>query len=372
MPFLCQSAQYLCGGRYHNDCKYGRSNSQSPLVPKVITNNLARLLADDRYCENLLKAGRHAEAAALVSSDTELARFVQIQVRSGRDRLRNVCGAVDLIHVLHTGKETWTDIYVRAMNGDLSQPEALDGCLDVLRVLNKREILLSITRLSSCAQIPDQLRTACSQLQQFCSDSPDQDIRSLNQLSNAGVTTTVIGQKVELAKAPAALSIAETKFADLVRDAIDLLAAHLTEMLKSPRLMPLHEVLLYEAGSPYRHSHHPRPRHAIERGLSTPSHYLMLGGSGLNPQSGPEPSWPAIALLHQLHLEAGALINVGDMWIAYCTVMSTDEHEEMDDDRRKTLLALFTRALAELRYLGIIKPTTRKNDQYAKVFSQGL
>ena len=135
----------------------------------------------------------------------------------------------------------------------------------------------------------------------------------------------------------------------------------------------------------------------IERALAAPHDYLGCdccdnrsragdGGRGEISLSGTQ---PATAILYQLYLESGTLINIADLWAAFGAVIrgSADggreggggggeggeagEEGEAGDIERETL-ALFYRALAELRYLGLLKDSRRKTDHLTKLAWRGL
>ena len=72
------------------------------------------------------------------------------------------------------------------------------------------------------------------------------------------------------------------------------------------------------------------------------------------------------AVLYQLYLESGSLINVSDLWQAFNAVMLDDDGSE------EQKMALFQRALAELRYLGFMKSTRKRVDHVAKAAWKGL
>ncbi|KAK3072613.1 Origin recognition complex subunit 3, partial [Teratosphaeriaceae sp. CCFEE 6253] len=66
-----------------------------------------------------------------------------------------------------------------------------------------------------------------------------------------------------------------------------------------------------------------------------------------------------------LYLESGSLINASDLWQAFQAVMG-DGKEEAET------MALFQRALAEMRYLGMMKATRKRADHVAKTMWRGL
>ena len=71
------------------------------------------------------------------------------------------------------------------------------------------------------------------------------------------------------------------------------------------------------------------------------------------------------SIVYQLYLETGALLNVADLLSAFSNIM----REKYDE---QVTTALFCRALAELKYLGMIKPSRKKVDHVAKVMWNGL
>lgn len=89
------------------------------------------------------------------------------------------------------------------------------------------------------------------------------------------------------------------------------------------------------------------PRAAIERALSRPHDYLACECCD-QVEGQLAASQPTTAL------ESGAVINVQDMWNAFQAVMGVEEQEENE------LLALFYRALAKLKYLGVIKNSRKR------------
>ncbi|OCT54106.1 hypothetical protein CLCR_00163 [Cladophialophora carrionii] len=146
--------------------------------------------------------------------------------------------------------------------------------------------------------------------------------------------------------------------------------------------------------SPLSQIVHPRPRHCIERALARPADYLgcscCAGGGIADAATRTTATLPPTSVLVQMLNEAGAVINVRDLWDAFRDTLSPpptrrgsgeeeeeesvrdeeDEEDEEDEDgagtgtkARRTerqVLALFYRALAELRYLGLIKQSKRK------------
>ena len=82
----------------------------------------------------------------------------------------------------------------------------------------------------------------------------------------------------------------------------------------------------------------PAPRRAIERALSAPHDYLnceCCEGGGKGDAAALSSSQPATAILYQLYLESGALINIADLWAAFSAVVGTEGEEEKGEAEKK-------------------------------------
>lgn len=170
--------------------------------------------------------------------------------------------------------------------------------------------------------------------------------------------TTVIAQRVQLSRDTAALSEQDKHFTKIVDGVTGTLEEHLC-------VPPVGQVFLseswtYDSAAPSRDVFLPRPRPVFERSLGRPHDYLgcecCKEGSG-----GIRATLPATAILYQLYLETGSLINVADLWTAFLGLVGAEE-----EDERKVLVS-FYQGLAELRALGFVKASKKKADHIAKL-----
>lgn len=173
--------------------------------------------------------------------------------------------------------------------------------------------------------------------------------------------TTVVAQKVQLSQDKATLTDEDKAFTD----AIDALTALLSQNLHCDPVgtLFLHEAWVYDSKSPYRDVFVPRPGATFGRALSRPHDYLACACCA-KAKGGLAPTLPTTSILYHLYLEAGALINVADLWAAYYVLVGEETDVGLDE---RTALVCFYRGLAELRLMGFVKQSKKKADHIAKV-----
>lgn len=191
-------------------------------------------------------------------------------------------------------------------------------------------------------------------------------LRSKYSRQSKVLRTTVIAQKVQLSQDTAALTDKDKAFTSL----IDRLVAHLQGTLSCERAehMLFNEIWLYDSRTPYKDVFIPRPRAVVERALSRPHDYLGCSCCKTE-EDHIAPTLPATAILYQLYLETGSLVNVADLWSAYLAIVGEENEDGLDE---RTALVLFYRGLAELKAMGFVKQTRKKADHIAKLAWKGL
>ncbi|KAI1756725.1 origin recognition complex subunit 3 N-terminus-domain-containing protein [Xylaria castorea] len=178
--------------------------------------------------------------------------------------------------------------------------------------------------------------------------------------------TTVVAQKVQLSHDTAALTDLDKSYTDLIHRFLEHLKA--TVCIDGACDMPFNEVWLYDSKTPYKDVFIPRPRTVLERALSRPHDYL--GCSCCKTEEDQiTPTLPTTAILYQLYLETGSLINAADIWSAYYAIVGEDAEDGLDE---RTALVLFYRSMAEMKAMGFVKQSRKKADHVAKVAWKGL
>lgn len=348
-------------------------------IPKDHFEALRNLDSFRDHCRWLLESDESTKVKTLLESDRALFDETMTVLYQGRLTLIDMCRAISIVQTLQRilpnqqigSKST---LYIQALSNKLNDSGLI------------RSLLLSIRKSPSntAMQIVDAVldsdldgdrKIQCSDIKQELADlikehsSSAEPLRSEDDVKNSTLRTTVIAQKVELSKQKSSLSKQDAAYTAILRRFTDVLEEYFDEAFTDPTKLAFHEIFLYDLKSPHREVFTPRPRHALERALAAPHDYLACECCAPSEGSGDESTLsacqPATAVLYQLYLESGSLINASDLWQAFQAVMGDDRPQEEN-------MALFQKALAELQYLGLVKNTRKRVDHVAKVAWRGL
>jgi origin recognition complex subunit 3 len=340
--------------------------------------------------EHLLDGGELVRAKQLLSSDESLLKEIQEALygeHNGRNAvITKILRDLKLLHATSSVTVDATELYVAAFSGTMNGTDVipnLSGSVKRMSVLELEGLLETFIRTIAAgdhesglepwdnngtdpfmAELSQRLIKITSLKES--AESEGAILRSKYAMHNTSLRTTVIAQKVQLSKAQSALSKMDVEFTELIDDICDLLEKHF--VFENPQDMFLNEIWLYDSRSPHREVFTPRPRQALERALCVPHDYLgctccKASEEGLSASQSPT------AILYQLYLETGGLINVFDLWSAFYAIVGGEDGE--DRDERSTLM-LFYRALADLKLSGMVKPSRKKTDHLAKMAWKGL
>jgi origin recognition complex subunit 3 len=293
--------------------------------------------------EDMLENGNLIEARALVETDENLFLAIARGLMEGRRTLSNLSHAARVLFTIRASLQVspnvrLSSIWTRAAAADMAGSPLL------------RETMLSIKKIPSDKFV--QLLAAMSNLEgNFLSMDLSSIQKELNSLvekndastplrtqydvRNDSVRTTVVAQKVLLSKHKAALSEQDKAYSDLVGRFHDELDAYFTSAFIDPQTLFLSEVLIYDLKSPHTEVFQPKPRFAIERALATPHDYLGCECcSGIEGNTAAlSATQPATAIVYQMYLESGALMNVSDLWSAFNAIAGSGD----EDDESKTM-----------------------------------
>ncbi|EDV36454.2 uncharacterized protein Dana_GF12966 [Drosophila ananassae] len=133
---------------------------------------------------------------------------------------------------------------------------------------------------------------------------------------------------------------------------------------------PLHELFVFNDIATVRRNIIGAPRAALHTALNNPHFYLQCKCCELREQSLLVSTLPDLSVAYKLHLECGRMINLFDWLQAFRSVLNggDDENEESNQEQiDPQIQARFTRAVAELQFLGYIKMSKRKTDHATRL-----
>jgi len=360
-----------------------------PLIQPEHMEALRMLPSFKKMIELLVEAGETEEARRWMDSDEDLLELIFKQLQSKEQFMDESLTTLDvlnasLVSVISHPTDDPMEIYIKFFAGTLNTSDIIQELIaackrvsptEALDLLNAMKLALTKTNYGGHSTLSSGAEEFSAALINFERETTSlieeaeksgKPLQSRYNVQAQTLRTTVVAQKVQLSKREAILSSQDAAFTKIIDALTETLESYFT--FDSPMDIFAHEIWLYDSRSPYQEVFTPRPRHAIERALSAPHDYL--GCSCCRASSGGLSSTqPPTAILYQLYLETGGLINVFDLWSAFYTIVGGEEGEEKDE---RAALVLFYRALADLRLLGCVKLSRKKTDHLGKLAWKGL
>ena len=313
-----------------------------------------------------------------LASDRALFDYVKGKLVDVQELLSNLAKAVEILDICRKSVPRISQIprsslYIEALEDNL-QDSALfrELLLAIKRAPSDQllDIIAAITPSLPSAERKNVIDVERHLRNLLVATKSDEPLRSEHDVRNDTLRTTIVAQKVQLSRHKSNISEGAKAYSKL----LDGFHGWFEELIQS-RLVKVHhlflrEIVLYDLRATHRAVFTAKTRFSIERALSSPHDYLncscCASGNEGNGQPTLKSTQPTTAILYQLYLESGPLINVSDLWSAFSGIVG-DEREEGNE-----AIALFERALAELKYLGLIKSTKKKFDHIAKAAWRGL
>jgi len=331
------------------------------------------------HVEASVEARQLTHAQSLLEDDEYLATQILEQGPRRQEYIQQLLRSLHLLVALGLNLTPLTELYISALSKGIDLSSADSPVLESVKRLGPNEIASLISRLLEAirAGSPDldlqgwedgaeeltrplnEIRDDIEALAERAKSGPN-SLKSKYSAQSRVVRTTVVAQKVQLSHDTATLTDNDKAFTD----AIDRLAEVLSRHIQCDAVTsgPLHEAWLYDAKSPYRDVFVPRPSVIFARALTRPHDYISCACCRTNGTLAG--TLPTTAILYHLYLEAGALINVADLWSAYLALVGDETDIALDE---RTALVQFYRGLGELRIMGFVKQSKKKADHIAKL-----
>lgn len=330
-----------------------------------------------KHVESKLEDGNHVDARRLLESDEHVLGLVETAMKDRKVWISNLLRCTQILVSLGTSKNDFTDTFVELMAEGIDLNPEDSAVIDAVQKLDPEQIITTMEGVQAALTTNDGLRTltsdddgvssqladllASAQQTVAAAEEDGHTLRSQYSGQTKVVRTTVIAQRVQLSRDSATLTDTDKEFTNIVDSFVSLLQK---ECFCEPATsVPLHEVWFYNSRTPYRDVFVPKPHAVFERSLTRPRDYLAC--DCCDDAGNASALAPPAAILYKLYQEAGALINVADLWTAFSGIIEGGEGNEEVDERGT--LALFYQGLAELRAMGFVKPSKKKTDHVAKV-----
>jgi origin recognition complex subunit 3 len=310
-----------------------------------------------QHIETRLEQGAFARRTVrtLLKSDQELFDKIKYDISSAQNELSRLAHAANVLFSIREALQMTpivkaSTIWIRAASGDLLESPLLRETMLSLKKTpsNKFTGLLSaLEELSNQKELPYErgpkdadVTIDVSGIQSefngiLAQKDTSAPLRTEHDVQNDSVRATVVAQKVLLEKHKAALSKQDQEYSDLVTRVHSQLSSSFEMTLIDPQALLFSEMFIYDLKSPHLEVFQPKPRFSIERAMALPHHYLGCDccGSVDGKEFALGATQPATAIVYQMYLESGALINVTDLWSAFKAIAG----DEDSDDESKTM-----------------------------------
>ena len=330
--------------------------------------------------ETAVEAGQLSRAKSLLQNDEELFIYIIEERQAQKVDLSQLLRSLHLITATGLLSSPFTDLYISALDQGINVSSETFPMVESIRKLGAKEILTLVEKLQEAIQtgsaeldLPGwaddakDLMTALSEIHATIDSLSEKAKTSRKPLKSKYTThgkvlrTTVVAQKVQLSHDTATLTDQDKAFTAAIDRLTDLASEHIhSEPLAD---IPLHETWVYDSKSPYRDVFIPRPGTTFERALGRPHDYLSCACCGAGAEGTVAATYPTTAILYRLYQEAGALINVADLWTSYYALVGDESEMGLEE---RTALVQFYRGLAEMKALGFVKQSKKKADHVAK------
>jgi origin recognition complex subunit 3 len=289
------------------------------------------------WVEKLLEVGQSHDVRRVLEDNQYLFAQITKNLQSGQHAMTTLSHAAKVLANIRESLQMspsvrLSSIWTRAAAGELAGSPLIRETMLSIKKIPSDKLVHLLASLQDLEGSYLSLDTASAQekLENLIRNA-DAPLRTQHDVRNDSVRTTVVAQKVLLSKHKAALSEQDKAYSDLVTQFHDKLDAYFTSSFIDPKTLFLSEVFVYDLKSPHTEVFQPKPRFSVERALASPHDYLgcdCCSGVDGNPAA-LSATQPATAIVYQMYLESGTLINVTDLWSAFNAIAGdgTEENE---------------------------------------------
>ncbi|ORZ01077.1 origin recognition complex subunit 3 N-terminus-domain-containing protein [Syncephalastrum racemosum] len=256
------------------------------------------------------------------------------------------------------------------------EPHALEALFDDVRALASSTRYASVTgdtvtRLETWRKrlraLVEEDAASSERLRKKLKELGGLDLANVSQTSKRQTETTIKAQASALDHLK---QIGEEK-TKVAMEVSDWLLETFRHCLRSYTKVPLSELNYYTTAKLHEKCFAAQPRATIQTGLSQPWHYLSCEccAGDLHQQQGAsiQPTTQDSCILYKLYLECGRMINLYDWFVAFGCIIEREKRPKGRCLEENEVQARFVRSVAELQYMGFIRPTQRKTDHVLRL-----
>ncbi|ORX56783.1 hypothetical protein DM01DRAFT_1334342 [Hesseltinella vesiculosa] len=153
----------------------------------------------------------------------------------------------------------------------------------------------------------------------------------------------------------------------MVMDLADWFQQALSHTLISYTALPMHELIYYAHMKLHERSFTPRPGASVHTALTQSSYYLNCSCCVQGNDLALRPTEQDTNLIYESYLECSRMINLFDLYTSFSEKVAKEARPKNQPLEKNEVQARFIRSVAELQFLGFIKPTQRKTDHVLRL-----
>ncbi|XP_074115013.1 origin recognition complex subunit 3 [Cotesia typhae] len=264
------------------------------------------------------------------------------------------------------------EIYATAVTCDLTETQEYKECIKLLNFLSKSELVKKLEKIIKIIEDNNteeiNFNGVIENLKMHLEKIKEASLEISSEVTQVATPTLKISRtsfRENLLNKAQKSSKSAFKQAQL--DLMNYLNDNLfTEYLKNPNRLPCSEIFCFSDANAGKHHLRGSLRAVIHTGLNDPSIYLNCGCCKFETEQTILPTLPDLSIIYKLHLESRKLINMYD-WLQAFLMVVNPNHESEQTEVDPEIQARFTRAVAELQFLGFIKTSRKKTDHVKRL-----
>ncbi|XP_063988674.1 origin recognition complex subunit 3 [Diachasmimorpha longicaudata] len=262
------------------------------------------------------------------------------------------------------------EIYANAVTCDITETQEYKECLQLLGFLSKNELLekmrhilgiIEEARGESLVEVHRNLKKHLGIIEKASLEVPKSSatVAMNDKLSRQQFKEKLLKMSQQQSRSPykqAQIDLMEYLDHDVF-----------TMYLVNPNRLTTSEIFCFSDANAAKHHLRGSLRAAVHTGLNNPQVYLNCGCCKLENEETIQQTLPDTSIIYKLHLESRKLINMYDWLQAFLTIVNPNDDTEEQREIDPKMQARFTRAVAELQFLGFIKSSRRKTDHVKRL-----